>query len=586
MLLSLLSLACIKDSANADSVGTETCTLSLATVSAVPVDMSCQAGSGPQGGIDQPFSIQLERSFTSQGSGVGVMPAIGNLNDDNGDGRVDDADLPEIAFTTMGADQLIVLSGATGEVLWQLEGFQGTGGVSIADVDNDGQPEVIAFSTEDEVVAVKADGQIAWRSRSFPLSIFPQPTVADLDGDGLLEVIGDVAVLRGYDGSTMASLSAHGTTYHTPVVADLDGDGNKEILLGDRVYGADGGTAWTLRATGQGSFTAVANIDEDPELEVFVVSGDRMVVHEHDGRVRSITDLTGKNPGPPCIADFDGDGTPEIAVPTDIRISVFETNGVALWSGPTNDASGLAGCSAFDVDDDGAYEVLYADQDAFRIFDGATGAVLHEDEEHASMTMWEYPVVADIDRDNSAEICLSSNIYSEERAGSYQGVNCFGHDGDGWAPGISTWPTHDFGASRADGSEPPNESANDPLFRAHPYPLRMDRPQLAGALVEQCMSDCQSGTLHLNLQVWNAGAVAIASGSAYTIYARSEEGDTLIQSGTLPAMAAGESAAGMELLVDAAEIGPQGLRIALGQALDAEECDLSDNSLLLEDWGC
>ena len=116
--------------------------------------------------------------------------------------------------------------------------------------------------------------------------------------------------------------------------------------------------------------------------------------------------------------------------------------------------------------------------------------------------------------------------------------------------------------------------------------MRVDRPQLAGALVEQCISDCKSGSLHLNLQVWNAGSVAITSGSAYTIYARSEDGETLIQSGTLPALAAGESAAGLELIVDSAQIGPQGLRIQLGEYLDADECDLSDNSLLLEDWGC
>jgi outer membrane protein assembly factor BamB len=585
MLLSLLSLACIKDSANAESDSIASCALSMAPASTVELDPSCQAGSGPQGGIDQPFSVATERSFTSEGSGVGVMPAIGNLDDDNGDGVVDEADLPEIVFTTMEANQLVVLSGATGEVLWQLEGFQGVGGVSIADVDNDGQPEIVAFSTEDEVVAVEADGQVAWRSRSFPLSIFPQPTVADLDGDGQLEVIGDVAVLRGYDGSTLASLGAHKTTYHTPLVADLDGDGRKEILLADRVSAAEGGTAWTLRATGQGSFSAVANIDADPELEVFVVSGDRMVVHEPDGTVRSITDLSGKNPGPPCIADFDGDGAPEIAVPTDIQISVLETDGTLLWSSATNDASGLAGCSAFDVDDDGAYEVLYADQDAFRIFDGATGTVQHVDEEHASMTMWEYPVVADIDRDNSAEICLSSNVYSEERAGSYQGVSCFGHDGGGWAPGVSTWPTHDYGAAQA-GTEPPSDSANGPLFRAHPYPLRADRAQLGASVVEQCISDCQSGTLHLNLQVWNAGALAIQAGRTYTIYARSEDDETEIQSGTLPALASGESAAGMELMVEAEQIGTQGLRIQLGEAVDADECDLSDNSVLIEDWGC
>lgn len=583
MFLSLLSLACIKDQVE-DSVDAS-CALTLATASAVPVEASCQAGTGPLGGISDPFALELERRFTSEGSGVGVMPAIANLDDDNGDGKVDESDLPELIFTTLQAEQLVVLSGASGEVLWQLDGFLGLGGVSVGDVDDDGLPEIIAFSTEDEVVAVEADGEVLWRSRSFPLSIFPQPTVADLDGDGQLEVIGDVAVLQGKDGSTLATLAAHRTTYHTPVVADLDGDGFKEILLGDRVFGADGGTAWTLRGSGQGSFSAVANIDADPELEVFVVSGDRMYVHEHDGTVRDMTDLPGQNPGPPCIADFDGDGIAEIAVPTDTQITLFNAQAVEIWSSSTNDASGLAGCSAFDVDDDGAYELLYADQEAFRIFDGRTGAVLHEDLEHASMTVWEYPVVADIDRDNAAEICLSSNVYDASRAGSYQGVSCFGHAGEGWAPGITSWPTHDFSDSSS-GIEPPMDASGSSQFRAHPYPERTDRPQLTGAVGEHCISECSTGTLHIGLQVWNSGAVDMPQGSPYTVYARSETAETAIQSGTLPSLSAGEAAAGFELQVPASEIGPLGLRIQLGEDLDAQECDLSDNAILLEEWGC
>jgi hypothetical protein len=92
--------------------------------------------------------------------------------------------------------------------------------------------------------------------------------------------------------------------------------------------------------------------------------------------------------------------------------------------------------------------------------------------------------------------------------------------------------------------------------------------------------------LHLGLQVWNSGAVDLPQGSPYTVYARSESGDTLIQSGTLPSLSSGEAAAGFELQVPASEIGPLGLRIQLGEDLDAQECDLSDNAILLEEWGC
>jgi hypothetical protein len=50
--------------------------------------------------VTDPFNLTIEMSYTSAGSGAIVMPAVGNLNDDNGDGRVDETDIPDIVFTT------------------------------------------------------------------------------------------------------------------------------------------------------------------------------------------------------------------------------------------------------------------------------------------------------------------------------------------------------------------------------------------------------------------------------------------------------------------------------------------------------
>ena len=67
------------------------------------------------------------------------------------------------------------------------------------------------------------------------------------------------------------------------------------------------------------------------------------------------------------MADFDGDGAPEIGVAALAYYSVFDTDGTVMWSNPTNDqSSSVTGSSVFDFDRDGADEVVYADQ--FNLF--------------------------------------------------------------------------------------------------------------------------------------------------------------------------------------------------------------------------
>src|SRR5690606_16679183 len=51
---------------------------------------------------------------------------------------------------------------------------------------------------------------------------------------------------------------------------------------------------------------------------------------------------------------------------------------------------------------------MYADEEHFRIYDGQTGAELLA-QQRGSPTISEYPVVADIDNDGSAEILVVSS---------------------------------------------------------------------------------------------------------------------------------------------------------------------------------
>ena len=53
----------------------------------------------------------------------------------------------------------------------------------------------------------------------------------------------------------------------------------------------------------------------------------------------------------------------------------------------------MTASSVFDFEGDGKAEMIYADEENFRIFDGTTGAVLFADDTHGSHTRIEMPVV-------------------------------------------------------------------------------------------------------------------------------------------------------------------------------------------------
>ena len=60
----------------------------------------CQ-GTGTGGTVTDPWNARIEWQYTTTGNSMGVivMPAVGNLTDDNGDGRIDENDMPDVAFS-------------------------------------------------------------------------------------------------------------------------------------------------------------------------------------------------------------------------------------------------------------------------------------------------------------------------------------------------------------------------------------------------------------------------------------------------------------------------------------------------------
>jgi len=184
---------------------------------------------------------------------------------------------------------------------------------------------------------------------------YSSPAVADLDGDGAMEVIAAAYTLFVLDGETgdelwhVAPPASNARVWPGVVVADVDADGDLEILTAHgygyvRLLNHTGGVVWTRRPAGSElRGLSVYDLDADGTLEVVVTAavGSRTNtwVYEHDGTLRAgwpqlnndngyAWGVFNDNAG---IGDVDGDGMGEIVVPSDVHyICAYEENGVQI----------------------------------------------------------------------------------------------------------------------------------------------------------------------------------------------------------------------------------------------------------------
>ena len=541
------------------------------------LDLRCAQWTSP---VEDPWDLRIEWSWSDAASVA--MPVVANLDDDDGDGDIDADDVPDIVLSAYSAGELVALSGRTHEVLWRAPGFRGDAGVTVADIDGDARPEVIGISVHNQVVALSDDGSEAWTSPDRFDMLYPIPTVADLDGDGRVEVIADLAVVDGLTGETQAVLDVERTgPWRAPVVADLDDDGRSEILLGNRAFRHDGTLMFEveLPSGALSAFPAVLQADEDAQAEIAWAVGSELVIVEHDGTVRSRSALSRRGrPGPPCAGDLDGDGTPEVVVPSSDALSAFDAQGEPLWSTPVRDSSGAAGCSVFDMNGDGLYEIIYADMNDLLVLDGRSGAILYTNGAHSSVTYFELPVIADVDQDGSAEIIVTSSGLDER-----VGVTVFGHAGDGWPPAGPTWAVHDYyvsnltdGGSISSGAEPGWRSHL--VFRGRPASTEAGLPDLAVSIVDACVASCEpGGLLRVAFQVRNEGYRVVQPGAELAVDLVEGKARERIRTLFLPRIQPGETLTSDTFDLPWSSLPRDGLEVTVDPANRIHECDEDDN---------
>lgn len=237
-------------------------------------------------------------------------------------------------------------------------------------------------------------------------------------------------------------------------------DGSPDIVAGNTVYSASGSVKSQISATD--GYNAVANFDSDNMAEIVLVSGGYVRLLEHDCSVKwgPVAIPGGGAGGPPTVADYDNDGEPEIGVAGATRYVVFETNGSLKWAAATQDgSSNRTGSSVFDFENDGIAEVIYSDEITLRVYRGSDGLVLFQTL-LSSCTWHEYPLVADVDGDNQAEILAVAN--NNCGFGPQQGIYVYGDADEKWVPTRQIWNQHTYHITNVnpDGTIPIFENVN------------------------------------------------------------------------------------------------------------------------------
>ncbi len=361
--------------------------------------------------------------------------------------------------------------------------FKNQRGATLADIDNDGRNEII-FGANDTLFAYKASGELLWARHVSGFIVLP-PAIKDMDGDGSMEIAlntgglpptlppGRVYLMdasgndldgwpKNFDNHWMVS---------GPSIADIDGDGVDEVITSERV-GATGnvhvlrmdGTElnenWPVEIPNTPGFTpSVGDIDGDGYADVVTGSSSSgaLYVFDKDGELLPGFPQTPDNAGlsyqSPLVLDLDGDGSLDIVGARhgdEPEYYAVGSDGEYLPGWPVSAPTWTyAPPSAADIDHNGSYEVFmgspntnYDDNGDFIPADVIYGF------EADGSNIPNFPIskiggnegvitIADINDDGVPELIFTSNIFDND---GYGFIHAYSIDGSGELEGFPLRP--------------------------------------------------------------------------------------------------------------------------------------------------
>ncbi len=279
------------------------------------------------------------------------------------------------------------LSGADGSLLWQYNtsGWQegcNDAAPLIYDIDGNGHKDVFIASSCHPVAYLfdGATGAVKWQTNTAGRGSDSPPVIADIDGDGALEIIfgqmgGWVMCLNAHDGQIKWNFAVDTDSWiqTAPTLVDLTGNGKLDFVVAtwhfnndsNKVYafkGEDQSLLWSLpiqRHTYHGTAVADLNKNGEPELIIGDYSGRLYVINGRTGALLWTYDAGGYIGAPAVVGDITNDGNCEIIFTAGYNVVALKNDGSLLWQYTLpNFQQAFRGVVLSDIDNDGVPDVI------------------------------------------------------------------------------------------------------------------------------------------------------------------------------------------------------------------------------------
>jgi hypothetical protein len=306
---------------------------------------------------------------------------------------------------------------------------QGVWDVSAADVDGDGDMDVLSASLQDDTIAwYENDGnaRFSFHVVSSAADGANRVTTADVDGDGDLDVLSssyynDTIAWHENDGSQVFTdrvISSSVNGARGIFAADVDGDGDIDAISASTYddtiawHENDGDESFTAHVitlfADETSSVSAADVDGDGDIDVLSADpdDDQFTWYENDGSGGFTKYAVSTNaPGAESVfaADVDGDGDTDVlgALLPGHKIVWYENDGNQVFSAHdiSTNANGAFDVTAADVNGDGHMDVLAA------LWLGGEKIVWYENDGNAGFT--EHVVNTDADSDEFRSVFVA-----------------------------------------------------------------------------------------------------------------------------------------------------------------------------------